>query len=268
MGRSRADDGRDAELIRIRWGNTVNRKVFTAQMRRMIGATSLALLAVTGCSESENVIQPVAITTPKANPVALSPNNAKVPTEALTDSPAVPDAETIEFPSNVNFFAVPTTQVARRRTTSESIDRQKTIQLVGFVNEKPSDQQASMALLRVDDRLTCVGVGDSFSEITVVSIRDRSVELVRGKDRWTLAMMQQPITNEPVTPLATVRRTSRSNRSTRNTRSRTPRAEELRVPDVVLPSMPEPNLDLPVGPSLPAGADLPDLPMIPDPEAA
>lgn len=87
------------------------------------------------------------------------------------------------------------------------------VRLLGFAKVGSGADAARKAILKFADDLVYMKVGDSHSGVELVSIEEKSVNLQQGRERWTLALMSQPITNAPVPyPAARQRQTaSKSN---------------------------------------------------------
>ena len=263
------------KLIHIHsMGSIVQRKLAIQKLRLAVSAVIASVILV-GCSDSKSEIADSSEVLTELQSVSL-PGSSETASEVDRSNNEGSDEatgdEAIEFPANVNFFSVPSMGPPQKTTTRTSIDRQESIQLVGFVNSDPTQHDSAMALLKVNGRLISVGVGDTFQEITVVSIVGRSVELVREKERWTLAMMQQPITNQPVAvPSIRRPRSDRRGAASRNSRENATHANslhagELHVPETETPRLPEPNLDIPRGPAFPEPPNVLELPPVPNPE--
>ena len=167
---------------------------------------SLLSLMTVGCSQdqSPDVIQTRTVSTQPNDP---SPDIK--PQQVATESVLGTGVQPPDFPADANFFAVPAAAPAQVEIARSSTSEQVTIRLIGFINSAPANQQQRSALLKFGKRLVHLREGESYDDTKLLSIDDRTVTLQRKRDRWTLAMMDQPIVNRAASPSSLSRNHSR-----------------------------------------------------------
>lgn len=96
-----------------------------------------------------------------------------------------------------NFFMPPIpTEAAEADETSEVAEIQ--VRLLGFASVQSTEGAIAKAILKIADHLVYMKVGDVHADLKLVAIDKRSVSLQRGRERWNVVLMNQPITNPDV----------------------------------------------------------------------
>lgn len=183
---------------------------------------------------------------------------------------AMPKPEIPDFPEDVDFFSSPKAMPVRNELAADASKEQKSIRLIGFINPNPLDDSLKLALLKVGDQLVHLRVGQTFEDVELLSIDDRSVTLQRQRDRWTLAMMDQPVVNRATAPPKPMRRQSTSRGAADNLvkHAVTPQFNEPPLADVWEPPTPKHPRSRKNSESqsfaLPDDLEMPELPELPD----
>ncbi len=230
------------------------------------------IILITGCSqpttetpitELVDEIQTVALTgQPTASQSSVVPDDAG--SNPIDQSgTTIPDDE-IELPEGVNFFAP-------QRATSLAVevtgDQEKslTVRLIGIVRSSETSDQDATALIKIETHLIPLKVGESSGEISLLSIDTaaRSATIQHGRERLTLVMMDQPITN--TTTNADRPRLFPQSPATGNRSHSASRRDEMTPPGIVVPEI-EPLIEpfrdqSPI--DLPDDLELPELPELP-----
>ena len=233
---------------------------------------TLTIIALSGCGSGE-------IHLPSENAAAESGSGSPVSDSpaASVESPEIPESEVFQppFPTNGSFFSPPRLEKASAPSNVLPGDGQQVkVRVIGFSQLGDNEPQA---LLEIDGSLAAVHSGDSVGGVRVIAVDSPNVTLQHRNDRWTVALFDQPLVHDQVSPLT--QRQSAVGRRARPASSELSRNEQVDgnlppaptslpadnlPPTVSLPS----DLDLPVPPELPeletpAGQSLPGLDAIP-----
>ncbi len=161
----------------------------------------------TGCSASEEdvaaeqaVMSPVSLDEHESDEASAESQESSrfVSRESLPEHWLPPIADSDQF-----FMPPPTNATPVAPQEAKLVDAQ--VRLLGFAKIGTGAQAVHKAILKFSDKLVYMKVGDSHSGVELVSIKEKSVNLQQGRERWTLALMDQPITNAPV-PYPTLQR--------------------------------------------------------------
>ncbi|GAB5405525.1 MAG: hypothetical protein Aurels2KO_37560 [Aureliella sp.] len=204
--------------------------------------------AETNQSETEVSVGDQAEDSAEATAEADERTSKYVSRESLPEHWLLPIQDTDQF-----FTAPVPTAAPVAPTEAKVADAQ--VRLLGFATVGSGADAIATAILKFADKLVYLKVGDSHAGVELVSIEQKSVKLQQGRERWTLALMSQPITNAPV-PYPEIRRDNSSAVSSQR-RSFPPAGEPSPFPDDGFP----PTTDFPAGP-LPLPQE--SLPQIPD----
>ena len=191
------------------------------------------------------------------------------PEVALTTGASIPSEWQLPLLEDENFFAAPRIEEAATQSI-QATPQHETVRLLGFA-ETDSDDQGRRAIVKIGKTMYFMSEGDMRDGLELLEIQERSIKLQRGSERWSLALLDQPIVNPGVkTPSV-----SRGNASEKafgySTRGRAASSGSQSsnaafwgdsnplMPDLAMPEIPE----LPELPDLPDLGDLPELGDVP-----
>lgn len=234
------------------------------------------LFAIGGCAETESIghndAKPAKVL---VEPVALA--NAEVAPDESSESVGADPESTITFDEDANFFALPSVAPVRQQVSSAQPIAHDTVRFIGLIDLGTADSRGKRALLKIGKRLMQISVGEEALGIKVIAIEERSVTLQRGRDRWTLAMLSQPIVNKPVAskplgsrirasqvydaagPSAVVDPASMSEPPEEAVAEIEIPAADQTLPDPVVPQEPNLEVDIDLGIDLPSPDALPGI---------
>lgn len=178
------------------------------------------------------------------------------PVDAATDldAPLADDAQ---------FFAPPMVETPTKQVM-QSDRGHEPVRLLGFVGGDSDKADARKAILKVGEKMITIGEGESVEGIELVDIQGRTITMQRDRDRWTLALFDQPLVNQSQQrkmPSTRRRSTQSSSVSRPNPRPTSYDAPNNSTPGI--PAVVEPIIDLPEPPAPPDLTDLPGMDNIP-----
>ena len=177
-----------------------------------------------------------------------------VPTIELTDSEDDLRGETDDF------FAPPQVAVQPKQV-SPVTGQLDPVRLIGFISTVEDNKPKQKAIVKVGNQSMVVQEGETFLDIELLDIGDRSITLQRNRERWTLTLFGQPIINAApaVTQADSVARSSGRQRKSASREPNMPPREPM-IPSTIPPLLPPP-----VQIQLPEIPEPPQLPSTPDP---
>lgn len=96
-----------------------------------------------------------------------------------------------------NFFLPPAPVAAAKPTATTEVANVH-VRLLGFATVQSTDGVIAKAIMKIADQLVYMKVGDVHADLKVIAIDSQSVSLQRGRERWNVTLMNQPITNAGV----------------------------------------------------------------------
>ncbi|HBE72024.1 MAG TPA: hypothetical protein DDW52_28125 [Planctomycetaceae bacterium] len=253
----------------------VTKPAFTCRLNyRLQIMPLLVALTLIGCGKPTET--PVSQTANHVSENAAAITSERSSTQSETKVSRFVSAETLPehwvTPLNKDdlFFMPPnTTEV--QSNTAEAPQGRANVKFLGVVT-LTGEESETKAILKIEGELAYLSAGEKYGGIELLSIDDRTVRLQQGRERWSLALVQQASTNAQVPYRPSGQRQSsaanpfsRTNNNTyrqqQNARSidRLPSAElpdldlpEIKLPEIELPEIEIPEIELP-------DIDMPDL---------
>ena len=207
--------------------------------------------------------------TPTSASRSTAGNHSRPDTEAFHGLEAEADAPLPDLNAplaeDAHFFTPPKI-AAPAKQIMKSDQGHAPVRLLGFVGDEDTKPGSRKAILKVGNRMATIGAGESVDGIELLSIQGRSITMQRDRDRWTLALFDQPVVHQSKTRPPQSPRRRRPTRSGQRERHTTPApvaAAAPAVPSSGAPSFEAPILDLPEPPAPPDLGDLPGLEDLP-----
>lgn len=155
-----------------------------------------ALLGCSGQADEQTLVQDDNGQLTEQQPVSAADLEIDVESKYVSRA-SLPEHWLKPLSDQDNFFMPPIPmEAAEADTTSEVAEIQ--VRLLGFASVPSTEGNVSKAILKIADQLVYMKVGDVHADLKLVSIDKRSVSLQRGRERWNVVLMNQPITNPGV----------------------------------------------------------------------
>ena len=140
------------------------------------------------------------------------------------------------FNEEESFFSPPTV-AEQTNQVIEATPEHQAVRLLGFANRGGKNGTERLAILKIGDRMLFMTEGETQKGVELLKIDGRTVHLHRGRDRWSLALMKQPVVNPGVQPPSLRNRASQSSKLARPVSD--PLLQDMPVPELPLPAMEE-----------------------------
>lgn len=216
-----------------------------ANRYRFIALLVIVVCSAGGCARPARVAivnDSSSIDTGQSNEeIVLEENSNLVSFEHVPQSWLPPISE------DENFFRPPASSLPAKETIEVGEAHQK-VRLLGMASTRNAGKIVPKAIIKIDDQMLYMEVGERYGEIKLLEINDRSVILQQRRERVSLALMNQPIVNKPVAlPSRSPRKRSPSYpAAVRSFGPASPLAGPFDIPEMEIPEMPKiPEIEMP-----------------------